>query len=122
METIPQVCAAIMRTVTTAAELAGRESGLVQRSRKLSGDKLAQILIFGWLSHAQATLEQLSQTAAALGYGLAPKPLTSALGRQPPPLWNGCCRPRSRKWCWPRPRLYPSFSTSKGCWCRIVRW
>jgi hypothetical protein len=47
MDTIPRVCAAIMRTVTTAAESAGRESGLVKRSRKLSGAKLAQILVLG---------------------------------------------------------------------------
>ncbi len=67
MSTIPQVCAAIIRTVTTEAELAGRECGLVQRKRKLSGDKLAQILVFGWLNHPQATLEELSQTASTLG-------------------------------------------------------
>jgi len=62
-----------MRTVTTVAELAGRESGLVKRNRKLSGDKLAQILVFGWLNHAQATLEQLSQTALALGVQVSPQ-------------------------------------------------
>jgi hypothetical protein len=62
-----------MRTVTITAELAGRESGLVQRSRKLSGDKLAQILVFGWLNHPHATLEQLSQTASALGVQVSPQ-------------------------------------------------
>ena len=67
MSTIPQVCAAIMRTVTTVAETAGRQSGLVQQRRKLGGDTLAQILVFGWLNNAQATLEGLSQTASALG-------------------------------------------------------
>ncbi len=30
MDTIPRVCATIMRTVTTTAESAGRESGLVK--------------------------------------------------------------------------------------------
>ncbi len=73
MSTIPQVCAAIMRTVTTTAELAGRESGLVQRKRKLSGDKLAQILVFGWLEHPQATLAQLSQSALALEVEVSPQ-------------------------------------------------
>lgn len=80
MDTIPQVCAAIMRTVTTAAEVAGRESGLVKRSRKLSGDKLAQILVFGWLNHAHATLEQLSQTAAALGVPVSPQAIDQRFG------------------------------------------
>ena len=73
MSTIPQVCAAIMRTVTTKAELAGRESGLVQRKRKLTGDKLAQILVFGWLNQAEATLEELSQTASTLGIKVSPQ-------------------------------------------------
>lgn len=80
MNTISQVCAAIMRTVTTAAELAGRETGLVQRNRKLSGDKLAQILVFGWLNHAHATLEQLSQTALALGVQVSPQAIDQRFG------------------------------------------
>ena len=41
MSTMPQVCAAIIPTVTIEAELAGRDSGLVQRKRKLTGDKLS---------------------------------------------------------------------------------
>jgi hypothetical protein len=69
-----------MRTVTTAAELAGRESGLVQRSRKLRGDKLAQILVFGWLNHPQATLEQLSQTASVLGVPVSPQAIDQRFG------------------------------------------
>jgi hypothetical protein len=73
MDTIPRVCAAIMRTVTTTAESAGRESGLVKRSRKLSGDKLAQILVFGWLNHTRATLEGLSRTVLALGVKVTPQ-------------------------------------------------
>ena len=43
MGTLPQVCAAIIRTVTTETELAGRESGLAQRKRKLSGDNRSRI-------------------------------------------------------------------------------
>ena len=82
MNTIPQVCAAIMRIVTTVAEAAGRESGLVQRSRKLTGDKLAQILVFGWLNNAQATLEGLSQTALALGVKVSPQAIDQRFNRQ----------------------------------------
>jgi len=96
MDTIPRVCAAIMRIVTTAAESAGRESGLVKRSRKLSGDKLAQILVFGWLNHTRATLEGLSRTVLALGVKVTPKPLTSALAQPPPLFWRGCSRHRGR--------------------------
>ena len=81
METIPQVCAAILRVVTTVAEAAGRESGLVKRSRKLSGDKLAQILVLGWLNNAQATLEGLSQTALALGVKVSPQAIDQRFSR-----------------------------------------
>ena len=81
MNTIPEVCAAIMRTVITVAELAGRESGLVQRRRKLGGDKLAQILVFGWLNNAHATLEQLSQTALALGVRVSPQAIDQRFSR-----------------------------------------
>ena len=86
MSTIAQVCAAIRRTVTTAAELAGRESGLVQRRRKLSGDKLAQVLVFGWLNQTQATLEQLSQ-GASQQHGMASNRL-GRLSRKSGPLWS----------------------------------
>ncbi len=81
MNTIPEVCAAIMRTVITVAESAGRESGLVQRRRKLGGDKLAQILVFGWLNNAHATLEQLSQTALALGVRVSPQAIDQRFSR-----------------------------------------
>ena len=73
MSTMPQVCAAIIPTVTTEAELAGRDRGLVQRKRKLTGDKLAQILVFGWLNQAQATLEGLSQTVSTLEVKVSPQ-------------------------------------------------
>ena len=45
-----------------ACELA-RETGCIQRERKFSGADLVQTLVFGWLTHPDASLEQLASTA-----------------------------------------------------------
>lgn len=82
MDTIPQVCAALRRTLTDVAEQAGIASGLVQRRRKLTGAKLTQILVFGWLNQAQASLGELSQTALALGVAVSPQAIEQRLTPQ----------------------------------------
>src|SRR5260370_35150469 len=45
-----------------ACELA-RETGCVQRLRKLSGADLVQMLVFGFQQHPHASLEDLASTA-----------------------------------------------------------
>mgnify|MGYP000906762264 FL=1 len=67
MTTIPQVAQVLQTVLGATAEQAGRESGFVQRESKLSGSKFVQTLVFGWMAAPEATLEQLAQTAAALG-------------------------------------------------------
>jgi hypothetical protein len=66
--------ATVLQTLfrTEADELA-REVGLVQRSRKLTGSVLAQILVFGWLERPDATLEQLADSALAAGVDVSPQ-------------------------------------------------
>src|SRR5947209_5151554 len=58
----------VLRTLftTTANELA-RETGFVQRARKLDGAHFAQTLVLGYLSAAAAALSQLQHTAATTG-------------------------------------------------------
>lgn len=53
--------------VTTVADEAARASGLVQRTRKLTGATLVQTLVFGWLAKPEATLEELVQMAGTCG-------------------------------------------------------
>ncbi len=75
MDTIGRV-AALMQTVLGAnAEDAAAQSGFVRRRSKLTGALFAQTLVFGWLSNPDATLGELSQTAAARGVRISPQGL-----------------------------------------------
>lgn len=49
------------------AEQIGREVGVVQRRSKLTGARLVQILVLGWLENPQASLNELVQVASDLG-------------------------------------------------------
>lgn len=115
MNIVSQVCDAIMRTLTTVAESAGRESGLVQRARKLTGDKFAQTLVFGWLKNPQATLEELSQTASALGVQVSPQAIDQRFGQPAAVCLKKCFRPPSKRWLWRHPRPCPYSSLLARC-------
>ena len=45
------------------ANVLARETGCIERQRKFSGADLLQTLIFGWLSHPDASLETLASVA-----------------------------------------------------------
>jgi hypothetical protein len=75
MTTIQQVARTMQAILTSTADAAARETRFVQRRSKLTGAKFAQTLVFGWLSNPQATLEELTQTAATLGVKISPQGL-----------------------------------------------
>jgi hypothetical protein len=75
MATIADVAAVMQAVLTTTADAAARETGFVRRRSKLGGAQFVQTLVFGWLADAQASLEALSQTAAALGVRVSPQGL-----------------------------------------------
>ena len=75
MTTIPQVARAMREILTTTANEAARTTHFVQRTSPLSGATFSQTLVFGLLSNPQATLEELTQTAAALGIEISPQAL-----------------------------------------------
>jgi hypothetical protein len=52
-----------------------RRTGFERRRGKLSGAAFVQTLVFGWWQDPAATLDQLCQTAAALGTPLSPQGL-----------------------------------------------
>ena len=80
MNTVPQV-AKSMRTVLNAnSDAAGRRSGFVRRRSKLTGAGFVQTLVFGWLKNPRASLEELTQTTAALGVRLSPQGLDQRFG------------------------------------------
>jgi len=65
-----------MQTVLTqVANQAGRTTGFIQREVKLSGSSFCQSLVLGWLANPEASLEELSQTAALVGVKISPQGL-----------------------------------------------
>lgn len=80
MVTIAQLGQTLRTLFTSTAEAVGRSSGFVQRRSKLDGAALAQTLVFGFLADPQATLEELAQTAAAVGVPISPQGLDQRCG------------------------------------------
>lgn len=65
--------------LTTEAEQAARDTGLVQRARKLSGATFVQTLVLGWLHDPHASLDTLAEFAADLGADISPQALDQRL-------------------------------------------
>ncbi len=64
---VAQVIDSMQDVLTTVADQAARETQFVKRTSKLSGAAFTQTTVFGWWQEPQARLEQLAQTATALG-------------------------------------------------------
>ena len=75
MATLPQLARALREALGPAADRAARGCGFTRRRSKLTGGLFVRTLVFGWLANADATLEELSQTAAALGVRISPQGL-----------------------------------------------
>ena len=75
MTTIQQVAQKMQTILSSTADAAAQEIRFVQRRSKLTGANFAQTLVFGWLSNPQATLEELTQTAATLSVEIGPQRL-----------------------------------------------
>lgn len=73
MEIISQVADTMQTVLTETANQLAQETGLIKRQRKLSGASFAQTLVFGWLSNPDATLDELAQTATAIGVEITPE-------------------------------------------------
>jgi hypothetical protein len=75
MATIPQVARTMREILTTTADDAAHTTRFVQRQSRLGGATLSQTLVFGFLAKPDASLEELAQTAAAVGVALTPQAL-----------------------------------------------
>jgi hypothetical protein len=75
MNIIPQIADAMQTVLTTTADYAGRSTGFIKRERKLSGSSFVQTLVFGWLAKPDASIEELTQTAASVGIEISPQGL-----------------------------------------------
>lgn len=61
------------------ARAAGRESHLIRRERKLNGETFVASVVWGWMANPDATLNQLSQSAALCGVSISPQGLAQRL-------------------------------------------
>jgi hypothetical protein len=75
MTTVTQLQESVQRVLIRAAARVARSSRFTKRASKMSGPMFVQTLVFGWLAHPQATLEELAQTATALGVPISPQGL-----------------------------------------------
>src|SRR5258708_825668 len=64
MANVAHVEQSLKHILEDRANVLARETGCVQRQRKFSGADLLQTLVFGWLSHPEASLETLASMAA----------------------------------------------------------
>jgi hypothetical protein len=76
MPIIEQVADALQDVFGSVAQDLARATKFVQRESKLGGAHFVQTLVFTYLANPDATLEELSQTAAALGVAITAEGLT----------------------------------------------
>lgn len=82
MTMIEHVATALQEVLTWTAQQLGRETKFVQRESKLGGAHFTQTLVFTYLANPDATLDELAQTAAALGVAITPEGLTQRFNEQ----------------------------------------
>jgi hypothetical protein len=63
MASLSQVECSLKHILEERANVLARETGCIERQRKFSGADLLQTLVFGWLSHPDASLEALASVA-----------------------------------------------------------
>lgn len=63
MANVSQIEHSLKQVLEERANVLARETGCIERQRKFSGADLVQTLVFGWLTHPDASLETLAQTA-----------------------------------------------------------
>ncbi len=67
MYTLSQVPNKMQQILTTTADETAHQHGFVERSRKLTGSRFVETLVFTWLASPDATYTELAQTAGVLG-------------------------------------------------------
>lgn len=79
---VAQCAATLQDLFTNYADQAARETGFVQRQRKLSGATFAQTLTFAWLENPSAALEDLRDVASTLNVDVSCQALDQRLRPQ----------------------------------------
>jgi Transposase DDE domain len=89
MTTIPHLSATLQTLLGPTADAEAKKAKFVQRRSKLSGATFTQTLVFGCLEDAQATLEDLSNTALALGVEITPQGLDQRFSQSASEMLKG---------------------------------
>ncbi|HET8646980.1 MAG TPA: transposase, partial [Vicinamibacteria bacterium] len=71
---------ALQTVLGETAAAAAQVTEFVKRRSKLGGAPWVQTLVFGWLANPDASLGELSQTAASLGVAISPQGLDQRFG------------------------------------------
>ena len=79
MSSMEAVAQAIQAVLGVKADELGRQSGFIRRQRVMSGSQFAQMLVFGWWSNPQATLEELARCGGSVGVGISGQGLDQRL-------------------------------------------
>jgi hypothetical protein len=82
MTTVTELHETVQRVLIRAAEAVAHTTRFTKRRSKLTGPAFVQTLVFGWLSQPHATLEELAQTATALGVPITPQGLDGRFTRE----------------------------------------
>ncbi|MCL4465197.1 MAG: IS4 family transposase [Chloroflexi bacterium] len=67
MTSVIEIGQAVKSVLSVVGDKVARETGFTKRQSKLTGTKFVQTTVLGWLNKPEATLDELSQTAAAVG-------------------------------------------------------
>jgi hypothetical protein len=79
MMTLAQLQESLQELLRVTARQTGRESGFIQRERKLNGESFVGGLVWGWMANPEATLSELSQSAALCGANISPQGLAQRM-------------------------------------------
>lgn len=77
---ISEISAAMQVHLGSVSDRLAVKSSFVRRASKLGGSVFVRTLVFGWLSKPDASLQDLTQTAAALGVRVTPQGLDERFG------------------------------------------
>jgi len=79
MLTLAQLQERLQELLRVTARQAGRESGFIQRERKLNGESFVSGLVWGWMANPEASLSELSQSTALCGANISPQGLAQRM-------------------------------------------
>lgn len=81
MLTLAQFQERLQELLRVTARQAGRESEFIRRQRKLNGETFVSSLVWGWMANPEATIGELSQSAALCGVTISPQGLAQRMTR-----------------------------------------